>query len=407
MPEAICALFFVLLLIREYSGAVPHRIVKKGQEGAAVRTKRTRFKTLIITKKKLTLTIGILGLALLFGITFRLCRKGGQQLTFSEDFYKTVLDTELNRPNKKGTSKRWLEKYFGFSPDDRKSILADFSPILSDAYITPSATPEPTKTPVTPEPAKTPEPTQTPVEERHVKTGLAITNRTNFQVDPVELTAEPLQFQIDQGDAPQVLIIHTHTTESFASEDSLSGNSDRDLDETKNITAVGESIAEVLRNNGIAVFHDTTVHDYPSYNGAYSRSLATVRGNLEKYPSICVILDVHRDGITKEDGTKVKVAADINGEKSAQCMFVIGSNAVLTHDHWRENLKLACKIQERAMELYPNLMRPILLREERFNQQISIGSVILEVGSNGNTLEEAKRGGAHAAQAIADVLKKN
>ena len=380
-------------------------IIKKGQEGAAVKIRRTRFQTVIITRKKLRIIAGALSAFLFFGILFGLCRGETQQLTFSEDFYKTVLDAELNRPVKRINPRRWVERILGFSLDDKKSIFAQYSPMLSEQYIVPTATPEPTAAPTEQPPEQTPAPTQAPVEERHTKTGLSITNRTSFSVDPAALASEPLQFQITATEEPQVLIVHTHTTESFASEDSISGNSDRNLDETKNITAVGESIAEVLRSYGIAVCHDTTVHDYPSYNGAYSRSLATVRSNLEKYPSIRVILDVHRDGITKEDGTKVKVAADINGEKSAQCMFVIGSNAALTHDHWRENLKLACKIQSRAMELYPKLMRPILLREERFNQQVSIGSVILEVGSNGNTLEEAKRGGAYAAQAIAEVLK--
>ena len=147
------------------------------------------------------------------------------------------------------------------------------------------------------------------------------------------------------------------------------------------------------------------MHDYPSFNGAYTRSMATIRKNMENFPDIKIILDIHRDGIIKEDGTKVKLAAEIDGEKTAQCMFVVGSNALLTHDNWLENMKLACKIQRLANELYPDLMRPIVLREERFNQQASRGSLIIEIGSNGNTLQEALRGGEKIADVIAKLLK--
>jgi len=161
----------------------------------------------------------------------------------------------------------------------------------------------------------------------------------------------------------------------------------------------------IFMEEGIEVIHDTTVHDYPSYSGAYTRSKATVTKNLEKYPSIKVVLDIHRDGIVREDGTKVKVSCEINGEKAAQCMFVVGSNAQLKHDYWRENMKIACKLQKYAEDNFPGLMRPIILRKERFNQQISKGAVIVEVGSNGNTLEEAKTGAKYMAKVISAVLK--
>jgi len=235
---------------------------------------------------------------------------------------------------------------------------------------------------------------------------IAIGGSAESTVDKTSLLLSPLNMRADT--APQVLIVHTHTTESYTPSPSYNytpTETDRTLDSRFNMVAVGEVIYEKLTQKGINVIHDKTVHDYPSYNASYQSAEATIRKNLNANSGIKVVLDVHRDGITREDGTKVKVAGEINGEKVAQCMFVIGSNALLTHDNWQENLKLACKIQKKANEMYPGLMRPIILREERFNQQISKGCVIIEVGSNGNTLEEAVLGGKYIAEVIVKVLK--
>lgn len=244
------------------------------------------------------------------------------------------------------------------------------------------------------------------IEEINAAKGMQLSNLSGIEIDPMKLVNEPLNIQLD-NQGPQVLIIHTHTTESFTDSGKTkysSSESDRSTDNSKNMIAVGEVIKNVLEQHGIQTIHDTTFHDYPSYNGAYTRSMTTVKNNLAKYPSIKVVLDVHRDGIVREDGTKVKVAADINGEKAAQCMFVIGSNATLKHDNWQENMKLACKLQNYANINYPNLMRPINVRKERFNQQVSTGSIIIEVGSNGNTLEEAKKGAEYIAKTLCAVL---
>ena len=118
--------------------------------------------------------------------------------------------------------------------------------------------------------------------------------------------------------------------------------------------------------------------------------------------SFKIVLDVHRDGIVRADGTKVKVSSEVEGNKTAQCMFVVGTNSELTHDSWQENMKLAVKIQNKANEMYPGFMRPINLRSERFNQQLSKGSIIIEVGSNGNTLNEA----IYSAKLMGNVIAK-
>lgn len=234
--------------------------------------------------------------------------------------------------------------------------------------------------------------------------GLKVSNNTDYKIKPQDFLNKPLSFSLEDN-GPQVLIMHTHTTESFSEETYNKGAPDRNLDETKNVTAVGCAMEKVFLENGINALHDKTVHDYPSYNASYQSAEATIRKNLNANGSIKVVLDVHRDGITREDGTKVKMVADINGEKTAQIMLVVGTNVNLTHDKWQENFKLASKIQAKAIEVYPSLMRPIDLRKERFNEHLTTGSLIVEVGSNGNTIEEAIKGGERIAEVISMVLK--
>ncbi len=243
-------------------------------------------------------------------------------------------------------------------------------------------------------------------EVKKVVKGLEISNATDFKVNPNDYIAQKLCFSLD-NQGPQVLIIHTHTTESYSTDSYTRGAPDRNLDETKNIVQVGEMMASVFEKNGISVYHDRTVHDYPSYNGAYQRAATTIRNDLEAYHGIKVVLDVHRDGITKEDGTKVKLLTNINGIPTAQVMLVVGTNANLPHDNWQENFKFASKIQAKAIEMYPTLMRQINLRKERFNEQMTTGSLIIEVGTNGNTLSEAIEGGRDIAEVISVVLKEN
>ena len=250
-------------------------------------------------------------------------------------------------------------------------------------------------------------PNQEPVlrsESVTIDKGFKVSNNTEYEINPQEFLNKPLAFKLDNN-GPQVLIMHTHTTESFSEETYNKGAPDRNLDETKNITAVGCAMEEVFLKNGINAIHDKTVHDYPSYNASYQSAEATIRKNLNANSGIKVVLDVHRDGITREDGTKVKMVTDINGEKTAQIMLVVGTNVNLTHDNWQENFKFASKIQAKAIEVYPSLMRPIDLRKERFNEQLTLGSLIIEVGSNGNTMEEAIRGGERIAEVISMVLK--
>ncbi len=334
--------------------------------------------------------LGIAAIAVLCSAVARLpgCTAGYAQAIIE----KRLLGSDMGKTNISRT-------LLGFDIDDSKTILYKFYSQFGEL--------EPVVEAVESAPVEveTPEPPPK-VEEINSARGMALSNASGISISPTELIAEPLHIQVEQG-APQILIVHTHTTESFTDAGKTkytASESDRSTDADKNMIAVGKAMQEVFTERGIESVHDTTVHDYPSYSGAYTRSMSTMTSNLSKYPSIKIVLDVHRDGITRDDGTKVKVAADIDGAKAAQCMFVVGTNAKLTHETWRDNMRLACKLQAYANEHYPGLMRPINVRAERFNQQITSGSLIVEVGSNGNTLDEAKLGARYMAEVISAVL---
>lgn len=268
------------------------------------------------------------------------------------------------------------------------------------------------------EPAETPPAGQYPITEvdsgqakalGNSKNKILIRNETGFGINIDEMLKAPLKFDM-KGSGPKVLIVHTHTTESYSPEgaDMYSADkSDRSLDEKQNMIAVGEAVKRVFEENGIEVIHDKTVHDHPSFNGSYANSLKTVEKYKAKYPSICVVLDLHRDAFVYENGSKAKFVTEINGQKTAQLMLVVGTNGGgLDHPDWRENMKLALKFQNEIIKEYPTLMRGVNLRKERFNGHTTHGSMIIEVGSSGNTISEAIRGATLGAEGIAKFLKK-
>ncbi len=235
-----------------------------------------------------------------------------------------------------------------------------------------------------------------------------LNNETSFDIDINALLSEPLS--IKKKDGPFVLIVHTHTTESYTPPDQNSYSPDestRTQDTNYNVVRVGEIMAHELEAAGIETIHDKTINDYPSYSGSYKKTLGIIESYLKKYPSIQVVLDVHRDGMTKNDGTKMKVCADINGEKASQVMVLCGSSeGGLKHENWKENLKLGLRIQDALTKNYPGLARPLHFVKERYNQHATKGSMILEVGTDGNTLDEALVCAKYTARAIADVLGK-
>lgn len=206
---------------------------------------------------------------------------------------------------------------------------------------------------------------------------------------------------------PQVLIYHTHTTESYEPFDSNiydKRHTWRSTDEGENMVAVGEALKEALEAAGLSVLHDKTLHDYPSYSGSYERSAQTVSALLEEYSSIRFCIDVHRDAV-QQGSTLLKPVTEQAGEKCAQLMILCGhDDGSLNLPTWEDNLRLALRLQDAVEELYPGLCRPITLMDRRYNQHLSRGSLLFEVGSHGNTLEEACRCARLCGEAMGPCL---
>lgn len=236
--------------------------------------------------------------------------------------------------------------------------------------------------------------------------GLTFNNATEYAVDANTLLNAPLSFG-SKNNEPRVLIVHTHTSEAYA--DSPGG---RSTDDSQNVVRIGKEIADSLNRAGIITIHDTTKNDQPDYNGSYKNALSIIQKNLLAHPSLEIVLDIHRDYTVRDSGTPselhLKPTQTEDGKNAAQIMFVVGTDAMdLHHPDWRHNLSFATKIQNRLNEIHPNLCRPINVRTERFNQHMTKGSMIIEVGSSTNTLKEAIRAGGYIAEAIADVISKN
>ena len=220
-----------------------------------------------------------------------------------------------------------------------------------------------------------------------------ISNSTKYTLSNEELL-KPFAAELT-GEAPQILILHSHGSEAYtpAADDGIVWSGDcRTTDTRYNVVRMGDAMAEVFGHAGISVLHDRTLYDYPEYAGAYDRSLAAIDQYLKEYPSIRFVLDVHRDAIETADGSQVKVISEIDGQGTAsQLTLVVGSDGGgLSHPDWMENLRLAVAIQEQTLADYPTLMRPLLLRNSRYNQHATTGSLLVEVGTAGNAPEEAE-----------------
>lgn len=224
------------------------------------------------------------------------------------------------------------------------------------------------------------------------------------------VTTESLPFTVElDSDEPQVLILHTHATETYQTWPDLVFDRDftaRTQNTALNMCAVGEKMAEVLNAAGVNTLHDTTLHDSPSYTESYDRSHATVQAYLEKYPSIKVVLDVHRDAIEDADGTRVKPVSEIDGEATAQVMIIAGcdNGSSIRLPNWRLNLRFAAAWEEAMESRFPGLTRPVMCAYRYYNQDLSTGSLLIEVGGHANTLQEAVRAGAYAAEALAALF---
>lgn len=233
-------------------------------------------------------------------------------------------------------------------------------------------------------------------------------NTAGITVDPNGLCESVLTQRLrPAGEGPQILITHTHGSEAYTmAGDDFYTETDtaRTDDPNYNMIRIGEEMKAVFESMGFSVIHDTSLYDYPSYSGSYTRALAGIQSYLEQYPTIAVVLDVHRDALIADDGTVYKAVTQVEGENTAQIMLVCGSNdGGLTHPDWQQNLNLAAHIQLHMTAIEQTLARPVNLRAQRFNQHLTPCSLLVEVGTSGNTLQEAIRGARYFARAAGEV----
>lgn len=218
-------------------------------------------------------------------------------------------------------------------------------------------------------------------------------------------------FTVTADGTPQILIMHTHETESYEpyTRDFYDSSfTSRTTDNEKNMAAVGDAIAAELEKNGIGVIHDVTKHDYPSYNGSYDRSRETVQAILEENPTIKAVLDIHRDAIEREDGTRIAPVADINGRNAAQIMIIScfddGSGRL---PHYMSNFRFAAALQQQLESDFGGLTRPVLFDDRFYNQDLTAGSLLIEVGGHANSIDEAVYSGELIGKSLSNLFLHN
>jgi len=215
------------------------------------------------------------------------------------------------------------------------------------------------------------------------------------------------------GEGPLIMIYHTHSREAYK-QDSVNKYQAvaafRSNDPNYTVVKVGESLAGYLQALGIPVLHDKTEHERDDFNKSYYRSLETLQKRMQEFKSLQIFIDIHRNAY--EPGTR---KADdevviINGERVAKIMVVIGTGkgyvgGFKDKPNWQENAKLAIKLTNKVNELYPGLAKPVYYKDGRYNQHISTKAILIEIGSNLTTMQEAVRATKYLAEAISQIIE--
>ena len=229
-------------------------------------------------------------------------------------------------------------------------------------------------------------------------------NPSGYGFDAQKLLLRELAWNL-LGDSPRVLIVHTHTTESYQNNEGYEAlPNSRTLDPHYNMLAVGDRLAAELEKAGIGVLHDRTLHDHPSYNGAYTSSKAAIKTYLEEYPDICLVLDIHRDAYEDSKGNQLGYTTTYEGEKVAQVMLVVSAfDGDSADPKWQENMALALKLQSLLQTTCEGIARPIAIRSTNYNQSMGPRTLLIEMGAAGNTQQEALNATDLLAQSIIDL----
>lgn len=270
---------------------------------------------------------------------------------------------------------------------------------------------ENTDPPVVPSPSPAPETNEPDILATTISGGLVIKNATSYTVDVTELLTRGCPITLT-AELPQILIIHTHSSEAYSPaglDQYVASGTSRTLDPEYSVIRVGDELEKIFEGCGLNVIHDREIYDYPSYTGSYTRSGEAVEAYLQQYPTIKIVIDLHRDALGTDD-VIYKVVADETGSCASQIMLLVGTDdSGLEHPEWQQNLRLALYLQNAVTSQYPTLMRPVQLVSARYNQHLCTGSMILEVGSSGNTLQEALAAirlfGKAAGPALAELIE--
>lgn len=266
-----------------------------------------------------------------------------------------------------------------------------------------------------PQPQETLPPTQPATQPEEVLSfsaeelqNLSVAYLCDYRPELESLLLQPLRWDLT-GDAPTVLIVHTHATEAYTQTPGREYEEDasyRTLEDRFNMVSIGEEVARVLEAGGITVLHDRSYHDYPSYNGSYGNARVAIEEYLRQYPSIQMVLDIHRDASDGADGSQLTTSAVVGGQQSAQLMVVVGTDAAGNyHPNWQQNLALGLKLSAVLERENPGVTRPVSLRSSRFNMDLTAGSLLIEVGAAGNTHEEALLAANALARGILTLAK--
>lgn len=227
-----------------------------------------------------------------------------------------------------------------------------------------------------------------------------------WDVDIPSLLQQPLQWDLMNG-SPTVLILHSHATESYEKTADYQETSPyRTLDTNYNMVSIGDRVAQILEDGGIRVIHDRNLYDYPNYNDAYVGAREAIETHLAENPTICMVLDLHRDAAEDDTGKQKRSVVTIDGVSTANLMLVMGSNkGNREFPNWEQNLALAVKLQAQLEQAHQGLCKPINLVTSRYNQDLCTGALLVEVGTAGNTRAEALAAAEYLAEGILSLAK--
>ena len=318
-------------------------------------------------------------------------------LTFSEERANAIMQSELPAMLMKlGTPFTIVPREQRAQPD---------VPMGKPVPPEPEKAPEKEENPLVYTPPERVETPPEPVKIGYSDEGITLMNRTDWEIDIGKYLDMPLPFDTENL---TVLIIHTHATEAFTMTESDTYEPSepyRTTDEAHSVIRVGDELERILTERGVRVIHDKGLYDYPNYNNSYTRALESIKAHLADDDTIKVVIDLHRDALEGEGGRVYKTVADIGDTPSAQIEIISGTNySGLNHPNWEGNLSFAMKLQAEMVASYPTLARPLQISQYRYNQHLTPGSLIVEVGCSGNTLSEAITAVGYFADCMASVL---